>query len=85
MPGKAGIFSSILRIPAMISIHDPIQVKTPNKIKFSGIKSIVIAVIIAPNKNTVKPLRNKCRLIPEQKPDNKINVQQMHCCQIYAG
>ena len=84
IPISAGIFLHAFSVNVKIKIQDPIQVSTPNTTLFRGITIKVAIVTSNPPPKTIRPLL-RC-LFPKEKqnPDNKINVQQILCCQIYA-
>jgi hypothetical protein len=67
-----------------IIIAEPIRVSMPKIIISSVIKTAVTRVTNIPEIKTIMPLLNLFLLKEKQKPEIKINVQHILCCQIYA-
>ena len=65
--------------PVMI-IAEPSRVNTPNQTASAGMKISVTAVTSAPHPNTTAPRLTGWRPSGRQKPDSRMNTQQMDCC-----
>lgn len=63
----------------------PRKVSTPKMTRAPGMNTSVTAVTSAPAANTVTPRRSICRPKGAQKPDSRMNTQQMVCCHRRPG
>ncbi len=72
----------ILCKPETSSIALPMKVSTPNITKLLGMKINVTVVTSAPHKKTVSPRFKGLFPSGRQKPESRIKLQQMDCCQI---
>ena len=82
---KAAAFppsSVIFRIGIIMSMQDPIKVRTPKTTLSSGSRRLVTSITSAPAPNTVSPLLRSLFEKGTQNPDRKIKVQQILCCHI---
>lgn len=66
----------------MSSMHEPISVSTPKMTLSSGRTIFVTSITSAPAPNTTRPRRRSLLESGTQKPDSRIKVQQMLCCQM---
>lgn len=63
----------------------PRKVSTPKMTLPSGMNTSVASVTTAPALNTTVPRRSICRPKGAQKPDSRMNTQQMVCCHKRPG
>ena len=79
-PTTGGTFSIHFSSSPVMIIAEPSRVNTPNQTASAGIKISVTAVTSAPHPNTIVPRLTGWRPSGRQKPDSRMNTQQMDCC-----
>ncbi len=62
-------------------MEDPNKVRMPKRILSSGMARVVTTVTATPARKTKRPLRKGLEPRHHEKPEIKIKLQQMVCCQ----